>query len=260
MQDLDVALIQADLVWHDPAANRRLFGHHLEHLTGVDLVVLPEMFTTGFTMAAADHREAMDGPTVAWMRDQSERYDVALAGSLIIEDKGDFFNRLIVTHSDGSLHWYDKRHLFRMAQEDAVYTAGTERVIVPVGAWRVALQVCYDLRFPVFSRNRSDYDLLLYVANWPAARRTAWNILLRARAMENSSYCAGVNRVGTDGMGVSYQGESAIIDYVGEVLASAGEQPGVARASLSAARLARFRSKFPVHLDADPFRIDVKAT
>lgn len=256
MQDLSVALIQEDLVWQDPAANRRLLAGYFQDLLPVDLVVLPEMFTTGFTMAAMDHHETMDGETIAWMRAQSARFGFTLAGSLIIEEQGRYFNRLVITGPDGTLDWYDKRHLFRMADEHSAFCAGHKRVIVRVADWRVALQVCYDLRFPVFSRNQDDYDLLLYVANWPAARRTAWNTLLRARAIENLSYCLGVNRVGTDGAQVVYRGESVILDYIGEVIADAGERAGVARADLSAERLKRFRKKFPAHLDGDRFQID----
>ena len=257
MRDLKVALIQEDLRWHDGAANRRLFGSYFADLADMDLVVMPEMFTTGFTMAAAENSEAMGGETVAWLRDQSQRFGFALAGSLIIKEQGRFLNRLILAGADSSLHWYDKRHLFRMAQEQERYSAGTARVVVPVGEWRVALQICYDLRFPVFSRNQDDYDLLLYVANWPAARRTAWTTLLRARAMENLSYCVGVNRIGVDGLDVAYSGQSMIIDYIGEVLASADQRPGVVTATLSAARLQRFRNKFPAHLDADSFPLEL---
>ena len=253
MQDLTVALIQEDLVWQDPAANRRLFADRLARLGAADLVVLPEMFTTGFTMAAAEHYESMAGPTVTWMGDQARRYGIALAGSVIIEDRGRYFNRLILVDADGGLQWYDKRHLFRMADEHTHYAPGQQRVIAGLAGWRVALQVCYDLRFPVFSRNRNDYDLLLYVANWPAARQTAWDTLLRARAMENLSYCVGVNRVGTDGAGIPYQGGSVILDYIGVELASAGQAAAVVQAQLSAERLRRFRSKFPAHLDADEF-------
>lgn len=257
MRDLNVALIQEDVRWHNGPANRSLFGDYFPDLVEADLVVLPEMFTTGFTMAVAEHSETMTGATVEWIRAQSRDFGFTLAGSVIIEEQGRFFNRLIVAAADGTLQWYDKRHLFRMADEHARYTAGTERAIVSVGDWRVALQICYDLRFPVFSRNRDDYDMLLYVANWPAARRTAWNTLLRARAMENLSYCLGVNRIGVDGVGVEYRGESVILDYVGEVLAGAGQAAGVVRATLSAARLERFRSKFPAQRDADAFHLDL---
>jgi len=255
MQDLRVALIQEDLVWQDPAANRRLFSTYLKHLAAVDLVVLPEMFTTGFTMAATDHAETMDGETVDWMRKQAQRYGFALAGSLIIEEKGRYFNRFVLVGADGLVTCYDKRHLFRMAGEHDSFSPGQARVIVEVVGWRVALQVCYDLRFPVFSRNRQDYDVLLYVANWPAARRGAWNALLPARAIENLCYCVGVNRVGSDGAGVVYSGDSVILDYLGEVLASADEHAGLLRAQLSAGRLAVFRGKFPAHLDGDSFQI-----
>ena len=256
MRDLTVALIQEDVVWQDPAANRDLFGGYFSDLREADLVALPEMFTTGFTMAAKDNSETMDGATVAWMRGCARRFGFTLAGSLIVEDQGQFYNRLVVADPAGELQCYDKRHLFRMANEHAHYSAGTRRVIARLGEWRVALQVCYDLRFPVFSRNRGDYDVLLYVANWPAPRHSAWHTLLRARAMENLSYCIGVNRVGTDGADVNYQGESVVLDYVGAELAAAGQRPRVVIAELSAGRLRRFRAKFPAHLDADEFALD----
>ena len=257
MRDLNVALIQENVVWQDPAANRDLFGRHIAALGEVDLVVLPEMFSTGFTMAAEDNAEPMDGATVGWMCDQAGRFGLALAGSLIIAEGGRCYNRLILVDGQGQLQTYDKRHLFRMAEEHTHYAAGTRRVIATLGDWRIALQVCYDLRFPVFSRNQDDYDVLLYVANWPAPRHSTWEILLRARAMENLSYCVGVNRVGTDGLGVAYQGGSVIVDYVGKELADAGRDPGVVKARLSPERLARFRAKFPAHLDADGFQLDV---
>jgi predicted amidohydrolase len=255
MQDLNVALIQEDLVWQDPQANRNLFQHYFSALADADLVVLPEMFTTGFTMAASDHAETMDGDSVEWMKHQSRRYGFTLAGSLIIEDQGRYFNRLVVVEAGSVAGAYDKRHLFRMAREQHSFSPGQARVVVNVAGWRVALQVCYDLRFPVFSRNRQDYDVLLYVANWPAVRRGAWQALLPARAIENLSYCLGVNRVGSDAVGVTYSGDSVIVDYRGQAMASAGEHAGVARAQLSAAGLASFRDKFPAHLDGDSFQI-----
>jgi predicted amidohydrolase len=256
MQDLSVALIQEDLYWQDPQANRNLFQTYFEELADVDLVVLPEMFTTGFTMAAAEHAETMDGASVAWMKKQTRRYGFALTGSVIIEDQGRYFNRMVLVQAGVVVNTYDKRHLFRMAGEHHSFCPGQTRVVVPVAGWRVALQVCYDLRFPVFSRNRNDYDLVLYVANWPAARRRAWQALLPARAIENLSYCVGVNRVGYDGVGVAYSGDSVIVDYRGDLMASAGEHAGIARAQLSAAGLAAFRDKFPAHLDGDGFQIE----
>lgn len=259
MQDLEVAIIQDELDWHDPAANRRRFDEHLRYLPPADLVVLPEMFTTGFTMAAEAQAESMDGLTVAWMLEHARALDAVVCGSLIVgERRGEgmhYYNRLIWATPEGSVTRYDKRHLFRHAGETGHYTAGTERVVVEHRGWRIAPMICYDLRFPVWSRHSHDCDALVYVANWPAPRHAAWETLLRARAIENQCYAIGVNRVGRDGNGLDYRGGSAVIGFLGETLADCADAPKSVLATLSREPLREFRREFPFHLDADPYSL-----
>lgn len=256
MRDLNLLLLQTPLVWHEPEANRRAFAARLATIEApTDLIVLPEMFTTGFTMDPAAPAEAENGPTVDWMRGQAAATGAVLAGSVRTRAGTALRNRLLWVAPDGSVRHYDKRHLFRMADEHLAYEPGEERVVVELAGWRVALQVCYDLRFPVWSRNRGDYDLLLYVANWPAARRLHWQTLLRARAIENLSYAVGVNRTGVDGNATAYAGDSAVITPEGGVLVDAGEAEGAFRARLEAASLAAYRERFPADRDADPFTL-----
>ena len=253
-----VALVQAAPAWHDAAANRELFGQMIDTIDReVDLVVLPEMFSTGFTMSSGDVAEAMEGETVTWMRGQAAQRGITLVGSVVIED-GPYFNRLVWMPPDGRATTYDKRHLFRMAGEHEHYAGGRERVVVTLGSWRVCVSVCYDLRFPVWLRCRNDYDLLLCVANWPAARQTAWDTLLRARAVENQCYVAAVNRVGTDGNGVEYRGGSAVYDWNGTALAAladGADDPAVLYASLELDAVRAYRQDFPAWRDADEFRV-----
>ncbi len=257
MQDLRVTLVQSMLHWEDAAANRAMFGQKLVALKGTtDLVVLPEMFTTGFSMRSKEMAETMDGATVSWMRAQAKSLDAALYGSVIITEGGRYFNRGLFVRPDGQVAVYDKRHLFRFANENEHYAPGTERVIVEWRGWRILLQVCFDLRFPVFARNRSDYDAMLYVANWPEARRYPWSQLLIARAIENQVYVAGVNRVGMDGKGIHYSGDSVVIDPRGAVIAQVEPSTeGTATVSLDRAALEDFRQKFPVAKDADDFSL-----
>jgi omega-amidase len=260
MNTLNVTLVQAALVWHDAAANRRKFETLLAPLAGTtDLVALPEMFTTGFTMQPEQAAEIADGPTVDWMREQAARLGAVIAGSIATCDAGQHFNRLICMRPDGTYQSYDKRHLFRMAHEHDHYTAGTRQVIVDVKGWKVRPLVCYDLRFPVWSRNRlggeGAYDLLLYVANWPERRRYAWQTLIKARAIENLSYCVAVNCIGKDGNGINYTGDSAAIDFLGQLMTEPSEQEFVTTVSLDLAALRAFRDKFPAHLDADEFQL-----
>jgi omega-amidase len=262
MDDLRVSLVQADTIWHEPAANRAMYGELIAPLAGrTDLVLLPETFTSGFSNEALASAEDMDGPTVAWIRDQARQLDAVVTGSVQIRDGQGVYNRLLWATPDGGLKHYDKRHLFRMAKEHERYAAGRERLTVELKGWRVCPLVCYDLRFPVFIRNRYgveaperfDYDLLLFVANWPSPRRYAWQTLLRARAIENLSYVAAVNRVGTDGNGHAYSGDSVALDFLGQPLLEFGAQPQVATTTLSAAALAAHRERFPAQLDADRF-------
>lgn len=265
MGDLRVSLIQGDTVWHDPEGNRARYGEILTPLRGqTDLIVLPETFTSGFSNEAIHRAEGMDGPTVAWIQEQAQMLGAAITGSVQIRDGDGVYNRLLWATPDGALHRYDKRHLFRMAKEHERYAAGSDRLTVELKGWRVCPLVCYDLRFPVFIRNRFgveadnrfDYDLLVFVANWPSARRHAWRSLLTARAIENLSYVIGVNRVGRDGNQIDYSGDSVVHDFLGMPLIECGAQPQVVTTLLSAQALADHRTRFPAQLDADRFRIE----
>ena len=258
MSDLRVSFVQTALHWHDPAANRAALELALARLAQpTDLIVLPEMFTTGFSMEAPGLAESMNGPTVAWLRTQAARHDAVVTGSVIIEENGHYYNRLLWVRPDGSLSYYNKRHLFTLAGEQHTYTPGTARLVEEWRGWRICPLVCYDLRFPVWSRNQpvAPYDLLLYVANWPAVRRTAWTTLLRARAIENVACALGVNRIGQDGLGHDYAGDSALLDARGNYLAEASEAPGVFSHTLSRAELDDFRSKFGALNDGDAFEL-----
>ncbi|KAF1687581.1 amidohydrolase [Pseudoxanthomonas broegbernensis] len=269
MQDLRISLVQGDTRWHDPAANREHYGALLAPLAGsTDLVVLPETFTSGFSNDAIDKAEGMDGPTVEWVRAQARALGAAVAGSVqlrVPDDTGAarVFNRLLWATPEGGLQWYDKRHLFRYAGEHKRYAAGRERLTVEWKGWRINPQVCYDLRFPVFCRNRHgverpgrpDFDLQLFVANWPAARAHAWRTLLRARAIENLCYVAAVNRVGVDGNDLAYDGDSAVIDFLGQAQVEAHGSEQVVTTAISAAALAAHRERFPAMLDADAFEL-----
>jgi predicted amidohydrolase len=206
-------------------------------------------------MDAGRLAEAMDGPTVGWLREEAAALGCVIAGSLIVRDGDRRFNRLVWARPDGTLEYYDKRHLFRMAREHDSYAAGTRRLTTEIKGWRVCPMVCYDLRFPVWSRNRGDYDLLVYVANWPARRAYAWATLLRARAIENLCYVVGVNRVGSDGNGATYAGDSVVLDFVGQPVSSDGGGDRVETTVLDRESLTAFRAAFPAHLDADPFEL-----
>jgi len=262
-RDLRVSLIQAATLWHDPAGNRALYADLARSLTGqTDLVVLPETFTSGFSNEALASAEGMDGPTVAWMTALAAALGAVVTGSLQCRVGEQVFNRLLWARPDGSLAHYDKRHLFRMANEHQRYAAGDQALTVELHGWRVRPLVCYDLRFPVFIRNvfdqhaeRFDYDLVLFVANWPAARRHAWRTLLAARAIENLSYCVGVNRVGEDGNGISYAGDSVALDMLGQPLIECGAQTQVVNVRLDGAALRAHRQRFPAQLDADRFAL-----
>lgn len=256
MRDLRVTLVQANLHWEDAAENRALFTARFEDLSGTtDLVVLPEMFTTGFTMRSTELAEGMDGRTVQWMREQARALDAALYGSAIIEEGGRRYNRGLFVTPDGAVTSYDKRHLFRFAKETEHYAPGRERVVVQWRRWRLLLQICFDLRFPVFARNRGDYDAILYVANWPEVRRHPWSQLLIARAIENQCYVVGVNRVGQDGNGHLYSGDSVMVDPRGALEGLTPGEDAVLTTAFKGAALEDFRSKFPVALEADDFEM-----
>ena len=258
MSAVKVSLLQTTLHWQDSAANLGHFSELLAGLPTTDLVVLPEMFSSGFSMQSAEIAETETGPGLAWLIEQAKALNAAITGSLAVKTvTGDYVNRLYFVTSDGAVSYYDKRHLFRMAGEHQAYQAGQQRVIVRWRGLRFCLQVCYDLRFPVFSRNLNDYDVLIYVANWPAARRHAWNSLLLARAIENQAFVLAVNRVGQDGNDIHYSGDSVVIDYQGQLLASLAKgEAGVLSASLDGGALAQYRQAFPAYLDADRFSLD----
>ncbi|MBW7934101.1 MAG: amidohydrolase [Gemmatimonadaceae bacterium] len=261
MADLRVLLVQPDTIWHDPAANRAQLADVVRAQAATDLIVLPETFTTGFSNEAIANAESMDGESVAWMRALATERDAAVTGSIQIRSGDAVHNRLVFVTPSGALWHYDKRHLFRMAGEHDRYAAGRERLIVEWRDWRICPMVCYDLRFPIFARNRVDasrggdleYDVLVYVANWPAARHEAWRTLLRARAMENLCYVVGVNRTGVDGNGHAHRGGSIATDPVGVAIADCDEAPQATHAVLSLDRLREHRRRFPAHLDADRF-------
>lgn len=263
MDNLRISLVQGDTLWHDPAGNREYYGELVAPLRGItDLVLLPETFTSGFSNDAIDAAEGMDGPTVRWMLDQAAALDAVVTGSVQLRDGGHVYNRMLWARPDGRLAHYDKRHLFTYAREHERYAPGRERLVVELKGWRVNPLVCYDLRFPVFARNTLDadgrpaFDLQLYVANWPAARAYAWKTLLRARAIENLCYVAGLNRVGRDGNGLAYCGDSAVIDFLGVPLSECTDVEVVSTTTLLAAELAAHRERFPALRDGDAFTLD----
>lgn len=262
--DLRVTLVQGNTRWHDPQGNREHYGALLAPLAGqTDVVILPETFTSGFSNDAIFRAEGMDGPTVAWMRGQAAALNAVVTGSVQLRVGEGVYNRLLWATPDGGLQYYDKRHLFRYGDEHLRYAAGNERLTVEWKGWRINPLVCYDLRFPVFCRNRynverqddMDFDLQIFVANWPSARAYPWRTLLRARAIENLCYVAAVNRVGVDGNDLHYAGDSAVIDYLGQPQLEVREREQVVTTTLSAAGLAAHRARFPAMLDADSFSL-----
>lgn len=255
--DLNVTLVQTKLHWHQPEQNRHMLEQKLANLPPTDLIILPEMFTTGFSMQAAELAEPTQGPTLAWMQQLAQDKGTVVTGSVIIEDSGNYYNRLFWVRPDGSYQTYDKRHLFRMAQEEKTFTAGAQHLLVELNGWKIMPLICYDLRFPVWSRNTAGYHLVLYVANWPERRSLAWRTLLQARAIENLAYCAGVNRVGEDENGIAYSGDSAVHSPEGETLFSLAHEETVKTLTLSAEKLREFRARFPAYLDADSFTLQV---
>ena len=281
MKDLSVTIIQTSLFWENPTANLANLEEKMAQIPlPTDLIILPEMFNTGFTMNAKSVAEPMNFTTFKWLKQQAKRTNAVITGSYIVKEGECFFNRLIWMRPDGSFETYDKRHLFRMGGEDKTFTAGTTRLIVELKGWRICPLICYDLRFPVWSRNFTqeeggkknsylqsntydliphnsylNYDLLIYVANWPSVRSQVWDTLLQARAIENQSYCIGVNRVGKDGMNLEYAGNSVVIDFKGNQLFYQKDSEIINNQILSKNELEDFRAKFPAYLDADDFEI-----
>ena len=263
MQDLTIALVQSDLYWEQIDANLAMFEEKLWALQDqVDLIVLPEMFSTGFSMNAEKLAEPPGGKTFKWMRQMAKVKGAAVTGSCIVKEGGNFYNRLWFVFPDGSSEHYDKKHLFTLAGEGEVFTAGEEQKIVTFKGWRIKPLICYDLRFPVWARSARteeqtyQYDLLLYVANWPDARIDAWDALLKARAIENISYCAGVNRTGTDDYPKDYPGHSALYAYNGSPITYSEEVSEILVSTLSVGDLSTFREKFSFQEDSDSFFLD----
>lgn len=254
--DLHIGLVQSSIVWKNREENLEHFGKLLQRVKGqANIAVLPEAFTTGFTMEAEQVADTMEGPTLQTVQSWAADYQLAIVGSFIIQENRHYFNRAFFATPKGGLQLYDKRHLFRMAGENRHFTAGEQQIVVAYKGWNICLQICYDLRFPVWSRNVNNaYDLLIYVANWPKARQNAWKTLLPARAIENLAYVCGVNRTGTDGLGIAYCGGSALYSPKGEKLLDVGKQESVVRTcTLSRSALDCLRTKFPAWKDADQF-------
>ncbi len=272
---LHITLIQPDIVWESKDSNLRHYESLIDNIDGRrEIVVLPEMFSTGFSMEPERLAEPMDGPSVNWMKDMAAKHRCILTGSLIIEEGGQYFNRLIWMQPNGQFGIYDKRHLFGYAREDEHYAPGRKRLLVSVNGWRISPLICYDLRFPVWSRNvqpptmhtadtssqtssaespNTPYDVLLYVANWPERRSLAWKTLLQARAIENQAFVVGVNRVGTDGKNISYSGDSAVYGPLGEIIWQQSGEAAVQTVVLDKNHLIQTRSDFPFLKDADQF-------
>lgn len=251
---MNVALIQTDIVWENPSVNRKNFEDKINALTeSVDLIILPEMFTSGFTMHPNLVAETMNGVTVLWLKNIAKANNCAITGSLVITENDNFYNRMVFVFPNGEIQHYDKKHLFTLAGEDKIYTSGKDKVIVKYNDWKICLQVCYDLRFPVFSRNTENYDLLIYVASWPKARTNAWDILLKARAVENLSYVIGVNRIGTDNNNLEYIGHSQIIDELGNFFIEPIENEGVFITNLDKNKMLETRNKLNFLEDKDGF-------
>ena len=256
--DLRVTLVQTELLWQLPDANRTLLAEKLSPLAGhTDLIILPEMFTTCFMMNPEDHAEPMESETLAWMRQQAAALNAAVCGSVAMQDGDAYINRMLLVCPAGSVQFYDKTHLFRMGNEHQHYRAGTERVIFEYAGWRILPTICYDLRFPVFMRCQNDYDLAICVANWPAPRRAPWRMLLQARAIENQCYMLGVNRIGEDGVGLQYSGDSLAVNFKGELLLDKPQgESFVTTVHLHLDEVKQFREVFPAWQDADAFSLN----
>lgn len=257
MENLSITIIQSDIAWHNIEKNISLLQSVIEKIKNkTDLIILPEMFTTGFTMVPAGVCQTMNGTAVSFLKKTAAEYKTDITGSAVICENGNFYNRLIWARPDGTIHTYDKRHLFRMAGEDKIYTPGNSLLTVELKGWKIRPFICYDLRFPVWCRNGNlDYDLAIYSANWPAKRESHWDMLLQARAVENQCYVAGVNRAGTDGNGVQYSGRSAVIDFTGNLITRCGDRECTETVELSHSELVSFRESFPAWKDSDKYKI-----
>ncbi|MGE5383769.1 MAG: amidohydrolase [Omnitrophica WOR_2 bacterium] len=262
-QPINITIVQAPLVWADKQANLKHFTSVLAKLGhSTDLVVLPEMFATGFVTLPEEVNENMDGLVMNWMKDSAAKLNSVITGSIAINENGSYYNRLIWMRPDGSYEQYDKRHLFRMGNEHLHFSQGKKQLVVELKGWKIKPLVCYDLRFPVWSKNRLlndvyEYDLLVYVANWPARRSFVWETLLAARAMENQVYCVGVNRIGKDGRGIPHKGGSVILDYKGKLITGcADDEAETLTRTLDYGALESYRESFKVALDWDTFEIN----
>lgn len=253
---MKIALIQSNLIWENPAANRKYFEDRINQINeDIDLIILPEMFTTGFTMNPKSVSETMNGETVLWLKSLAKSKNCAITGSLIIEENNNFHNRLVFVFPDESIQFYDKKHLFTLAGENKIYTAGNQKLVVEYLGFKICPLICYDLRFPVFARNDVDYDVLIFVANWPKTRINAWNVLLKARAIENMCYTIGVNRIRTDNNNLDYNGQSQVVDCMGNYLIDPQENEGVFITVLDKNYLQETRNKFNFLEDRDLFEI-----
>lgn len=252
MHDVKVTIIQTPLYWENIQANHTMFSQYFDQIEQkTNLIVLPEMFTTGFTMNACPFAQDMDGASVQWLRQKSAEKKADIVGSIIIQDNDRYFNRLIWVKPEGTLLFYDKRHLFRMAGENKIYRPGESAITIALQGWRIRPFICYDLRFPGWVRNvNNQYDVALFIANWPENRSSHWKVLLAARAIENQSYVIGVNRIGTDGNGLSYSGDSSIFSPSGQMLFQKSKETCLHTESLSYAYLRQYRDSFPVWMDA----------
>lgn len=255
---MKTALIQSAIIWENPEANRNYFEQKINSISeSIDLIVLPEMFTTGFTMNPETVAEIMDGKTMGWLQSLAKAKKTAITGSLIIADNNNFYNRLVFVFPSGEIQFYDKRHLFTLAGEDKVYTSGTQKLIVDYLGWKICPLVCYDLRFPVFARNVENYDLLLYVANWPKPRINAWDILIKARSVENMCYTIGVNRNGVDNANLEYVGHSQAVDFLGNYILEPQETEGVFIVEFDKEKMNNARNKLGFLNDRDSFEIKI---
>ena len=258
MHPLKISIVQTDIAWENKQENLRMLREKLHALRGTtEIVVLPEMFSTGFTMKSRELAEPVSGITVRILKELAADFQLALCGSFICSERSNYYNRAFFITPEGEEFYYDKRHLFRMGNEAEYFSSGNNKLIISYRGWNICLLVCYDFRFPVWSRNvNNEYDLLIYVASWPQARRLAWDTLLCARALENMCYVCGVNRIGVDGNKLIYNGGSVVFSAKGEVLASVPDgEEGIETVSLSLISLQQLRDKFPVWKDADAFRL-----